>query len=160
MAIHDEVKKFLESEDADYEVVGHEQVLTTADEARAIGIDADEIGKALVVHIAPGGNQAIVVIPGAHKISNDKIQRLFGDKHARLATEDELAAGFPQFELGAVPPLSNVTGLPIYIDKRLINHETILFNGGTHTDSIKMTVHDFINVGEVAAVDIVDEAAA
>ncbi len=157
MAVDPEVVAWLDEREAEYEVIDHPEVFATAQEARELGIDVDQVAKSLVVHVTHDGDQAIVVVPGGHRISNDKLQAMFGASHARLATEDELRRDFPQFELGAVPPLSGLVSLPIYIDRRLVDHETALFNGGTHTASIRMSMHDFINLADLSVVDVVDE---
>ena len=160
MTVNPEVVAWLDERGAKYEVVEHAQVFNTVAEARELGIDVDQLAKSLVVHVTHEGNQAVVVVPGGHRVSNDKLHLFFGTGHARLATEDELRTEFPQFELGAVPPLSGLVRLPVYIDRRLVDHETVLFNGGTHTASIRMSMHDFINLADLSVVDVVDESEA
>lgn len=158
MAINPEVKEYLDGKQVDYEVITHRRVLSTIEEARALGIDADEIAKTLVIHVTHGAaGQALVVVPGSRKIGRDNIRQVFGTKHVRLALEDEMSRDFPQFELGAVPPLGELLDLPVYVDERLLSHDTILFTGGTHTDSIRMQVHDFFNLTESIVVDMVEE---
>jgi len=157
MAVNPEVVAWLDERGAKYEVIEHAEVFDTVAEARELGIDVDQLAKSLVVHVTHEGNQAVVVVPGGHRVSNDKIQALFGTSHARLATEDELSTEFPRFELGAVPPLSGLVRIPVYIDRRLIDHETVLFNGGTHTASIRISMHDFINLADLSVVDVVEE---
>ena len=161
MALNPEVKMYLDGKQVDYEVIPHPKVFTTIEEAQALGIEASEIAKTLVIHVTDTPeDRALVVLPGSQKISNRKIHDIFGTKHARLALEAELASDFPQFELGAVPPLGELLDLPVYIDERLLSHDTVLFTGGTHTDSVKMGIHDFFNLAESMLVDAVEEEAA
>lgn len=157
MAVNSKVTDWLDQQQAKYKIIEHDQVLDTAAEARAVGIDVDQIAKSLVIHITHDGNQAVIVIPGGQRISNDKLHELFGTDHARLALEEELTRDFPQFELGAVPPLGGLLRMPVYIDKRLVNHESVLFNAGSHTASIRMSMHDFINLADLSVVDVVEE---
>lgn len=157
MAINPEVKAYLDGKQVDYEVISHPRVLTTAEEALALGIEADEVAKTLVIVTHIPGDRAIVVVPGSRKVSNHKIREIFCSKRARLALENELEQDFPQFELGAVPPLGELLDLPIYIDERLLVHRTVLFTAGTHTDSIKMDVSDFFNLCDSIIVDAVEE---
>ena len=56
----------------------------------------------------------------------------------RLATETEIARLFPDCELGAMPPLGNLRGLPVYVDASLASQDIIAFNAGTHRDSVHM----------------------
>jgi Ala-tRNA(Pro) deacylase len=158
MAINPEVKNYLDEKQVVYEAVAHPQVFSTIEEAQTLGIEADEIAKTLVVHASRmPGDRALVVVPGSRKISNDKIREVFGSKHARLSLEDELEQEFPQFELGAVPPLGELLNLPVYVDERLLGHDTILFSGGTHTDSVKMDVNDFFGLCDSILVDVAEE---
>jgi len=157
MAVNSKVIDWLDEQQAKYKVIEHDQVFDTVAEARAVGIDVDQIAKALVIHITHDGNQAVIVIPGGQRVNNDKLHELFGTQHARLALEEELTQDFPEFELGAVPPLSGLLQMPVYIDKRLVNHESVLFNAGTHTASIKMSMHDFINTADLSVVDVAEE---
>ncbi len=37
-----------------------------------------------------------------------------------------------------MPPLGDMYGMPVYMDKSLLNWDWIAFNAGTHTEVIKM----------------------
>lgn len=149
---------FLDGRRADYSVVDHPRAFGTVEEASALGINADEVAKTLVIHISHmKGDMALVVIPGGQRVSNRKIRQLFMNSHARLATEEELARDFPQFELGAIPPFGRLVDLSTYVDRRLLEHDRIVFPAGTHTDSVLMGTHDFVNLADAAAVDVVEE---
>ena len=60
-----------------------------------------------------------------------------------LASEEEFAELFPDCEVGAMPPLGNLYGLPVYVASTLAEDEEIVFNAGTHTDVIRMKYSDF-----------------
>ena len=51
MALNPEVKAYLDDKQVDYEVIPHPRVFSTIDEALALGIEADEIAKTLVIHV-------------------------------------------------------------------------------------------------------------
>ncbi len=144
MAANKKVLDYLNSNDIEYEVVEHPRVFTSIEEAKALGIDADEIAKCLVINMR--GEYVLVVVPGDRRVSNTKLRAALGNKRARLATEAEMKMDFPDWELGAIPPLGDLFGLPIYLDIDLIDHETLLFSAGTHTDSIKIDSADLINL--------------
>lgn len=152
MAINNDVRRFLDDASVSFETLAHARVLNTIDEARALGMEADTIAKTLVVNVR--GELAIAVVPGGHKVDNHKLREVFGNKHARLATEEEIGRDFPQFELGAVPPLPPMLGLPGYVERRLLDHDTVIFTGGTHTDSVRMNCADFVNMIQPEMVDL------
>jgi Ala-tRNA(Pro) deacylase len=70
-----------------------------------------------------------------------------------LATEKEFASLFPDSELGAMPPFGNLYNLPVYVDKSLSEDEEIVFNAGTHVDTIRIKYKDFVQVVRPKIVD-------
>ena len=42
-----------------------------------------------------------------------------------------------------MPPLGNLYDLPVYVDEALTRDEEIVFNAGTHQDTIRMRYGDF-----------------
>ncbi len=158
MAINPMVKEYLDGRSVNYEEVSHPQAFTTIEEARVLEVDADEVAKTLVIHSAhKPGDLALVVVPGGQKINRSKMREVFASKHARLLTEDELLDDFPQFELGAIPPLAELFDLPIYFDERILEHETVVISGGTHTDSLMIDVRDLFNLADSVLVNLADE---
>lgn len=157
MTVNSKVTRWLDEQGAQYEVIEHDRVYDAQAQARSLGVDVNHIAKSLVTHVTHHGDPVVLVVPGGQRISKVKIHEFFGTHHSRLALEDEMSRDFPDFELGAVPPLSGLLGLDGYIDRRLVGHDTVIFNAGSHTASIKMSMHDFLNIGELSIVDVVDD---
>jgi Ala-tRNA(Pro) deacylase len=65
-----------------------------------------------------------------------------GAKHVRMATEEEIEKDFPNYELGAVPPLGSLVGAPTYVDPEVMGHDTLVFAAGTQTESIRVRSED------------------
>ena len=61
----------------------------------------------------------------------------------RFASEDEFKDSFPDCETGAMPPFGNLYGMDVYLAQPLTEDEEIAFNAGSHTELIKMPLHDF-----------------
>ena len=82
----------------------HAQTERAADEAAALGIGAEDVAKTLVL-VAPSGNMR-AVLPASERIDLHKVAAVLGigGKKVHLASEDDLARDYPDFELGAVPP--------------------------------------------------------
>jgi Ala-tRNA(Pro) deacylase len=129
------VTEHLEQQQVPFEVIQHPQTLTTVDEARAIGIGPSEVIKTLVLNTVAG--HALAVVLAARRLDMRLAQRAVQDPHARLASEDELARDFPDYELGAVPPLASLLMVPVYVDSEVMDHEMVVFAAGSHTESIK-----------------------
>lgn len=154
MAICADVKSYLDKKNASYEVVSHPQVFSCIEEAKVLGIDAGEIVKNLVIKVKD--KHAFVLLPGSSRLDVHKLREIFGKK-ARLELEEEMPQDFPKYEVGAIPPFGELFGLTVYLDKRLLVHETVIFTGGTHTDSIKMRTQDLVNLIKPEIVDLAQD---
>jgi Ala-tRNA(Pro) deacylase len=55
-----------------------------------------------------------------------------------------------------VPPFGSVVGLSTYCDQRLAENDSINFNAGSLTDSIRMQYEDYVKVEQPQLVDISD----
>jgi Ala-tRNA(Pro) deacylase len=133
------------SEDLDrrgvtFEATSHPETYTSVDEARALGIAADEVLKAVMLNTASG--YRLAVIPASRRLDMKLVQEAVGDKHARLATEQELELDFPGYELGALPPLGSLLSVPTYVDPEVMEHDMIIFAAGSRTDSVKVRTKD------------------
>ncbi len=71
--------------------------------------------KTIAVRVA--GGRALVVVPSTCRLDLHLVQDAVNDRHARLATEEELQQDFPDVELGALPPLGSLLGAPVYVDR-------------------------------------------
>lgn len=134
------VSKDLERRGVAFEATSHAETYTSVDEARALGIAADEVVKAVMLNTTSG--YQLAVIPASRRLEMKLVQEAVGDRHARLATERELERDFPGFELGALPPLGSLLSVPTYVDPEVMEHETIVFAAGSRTESVKVRTED------------------
>ena len=86
------------------------------------------------------------------------VQAAVGDRHARLATEQELLRDFPGFELGALPPLGSLLGVPLYVDQEVPRHETVVFAAGSQTESVRLRTADLLQQEQVTALPLIKHA--
>jgi Ala-tRNA(Pro) deacylase len=146
------VTEHLEGRGVAFEVIRHAQTLTTADEARAMGIAPSEVVKTLVLNTIAG--RALAVVPAARRLDMRLAQHAMHDPHVRLASEEELARDFPDYELGAIPPLGALLGVPVYVDPEVMDRETVVFAAGSHTESIKVQTGDLFQDASVTVVPL------
>lgn len=155
MTVIKSVKRFLEEQGLGYEVISHREAFTTVEEARAAGVATDHVAKTLVVKTGEG--EVLAVLPAHERLDMHKLRDVLRDNHARLATEDEMGREFREIELGAVPPLGDLFQLPVLMDAQLKDVEEVIFAGGTHRDSVKMSGGDFMKVTHPRIVDLARE---
>jgi Ala-tRNA(Pro) deacylase len=145
----------LEQQGAAFEVLAHRQAYTSIDEARTLGVDADEVLKTLAVRTGPG--YVLAVIPAARRLDLRLVREAVGDAHARLASEEELRHDFPDYQLGALPPLGALVGANLYVDPESLGHDTVVFAAGTQTESIKMRTQELFEEGGFTTVALVKQ---
>lgn len=134
------VTKRLQEKAVPFEVIDDERAFTGIEEARAIGIDADEVLKAVVIDSAEGF--FLLVIPASRRLDMRLVREALGDRRASLATEEEITWRWPGFEPGALPPLGSLMGVPMLADPELFGHESVVFATGRQTRSVKMRTED------------------
>lgn len=147
------VAEHLQRQGVAFELIPHSQAYTSIDEARALGISADEVVKTVAVKTASG--YALVILPRAQRLHMKLVRKAVGDSHARLASEEELKRDFPEFELGALPPLGSLLGAPAFVDPEVMEQETLLFSGGTQTESVKVRAEDLFRAEPTTVLPVV-----
>ena len=123
-----------------FEVVPHRRAFTSLQEARELGVAADEVLKTVAVRTR--GTYVLAVVPASRRLGLRLVRESLDDPDARLASEAELVADFPGYELGALPPLGSLLGVPLLVDPEVLSHETVLFAAGTETESIRVRAGD------------------
>jgi Ala-tRNA(Pro) deacylase len=147
------VTEHLKQQGSGFEVIPHQQAYTSTDEARALGIDADEVLKPLAMRTWSG--YALMVIPASRRLDLHLARAALADNHARLATEDELSRDFASYQLGALPPLEALLGAKVYVDPEVLGHDTVAFAAGTQTESIKMHTQELFGGERATTVPLV-----
>lgn len=154
MAVNPKVSAYLDSTDKRWEPLSHPEALSSIDEARALGIDPDEVAKSLILKGREG--YALAVIPGGHRLDMHKVRDATGDKTIRLASEDDLERDFPEYELGAAPPAPGLLNVHGFVDLTVRSREWIVFAAGTHTDSVRMKTADLLGFSDFTEADLVE----
>jgi prolyl-tRNA editing enzyme YbaK/EbsC (Cys-tRNA(Pro) deacylase) len=77
-----------------------------------------------------------------------------GTRHLRLATEDEIAARFGGFDVGATPPFGAVLGVPEIVDRHVLDHESVVCSAGDHQHAVKLRSDALLTVGAGTVADV------
>jgi Ala-tRNA(Pro) deacylase len=150
----DRVSEHLDAEGIAHEIVEHERALSAASEAIASGVRPDNAAKSVLLR--GEGGYTLIVIPASDRLDLAKVAELLDTSRAatRLATEDEMAADFPDFELGAIPPLGEMLPAPEIVDRRVLDHERVLCNAGDHTHSVLLDPREIVRVADAQVADV------
>jgi Ala-tRNA(Pro) deacylase len=130
------VTMYLKDRHVPFEVLPHRRAVTSTQEARVLGVDADMVVKTVV--LATGDAYWLAVIPASCRLDLQLVREALDDPGARLASEGELLVAFPRYELGALPPLGRLLGVAMLMDPQVLAHPTVVFAGGTETESVKV----------------------
>ena len=142
-SVYDKIKHLLDGCKIEYTISVHEPVRTSKEAARIRGTDISTGAKAMVVKA--NNTYCLCVLPADKKLDWKKVEAVLGVKNARLATIDE-AQSVTKVQVGGVPPLGNVMGLPTYFDESLLNIERVNFNAGLKTHSVSMLTKDLVKL--------------
>jgi Ala-tRNA(Pro) deacylase len=129
------VTEHLEKQGIRFELLPHPPATTALEEAEVLELEPEEVVKAVVLDVETG--HALAVVPASRRIDLDLLREALGEPHARLATEDEIAQDFPEFELGAMPPLPSMLHVPVVIDPSVLEHASITFAAGITRGSVR-----------------------
>jgi Ala-tRNA(Pro) deacylase len=149
----DLVTRFLELADVPFDVIEHEPSYSALQEAELAHVEPPAEAKTLLLHDT--GGWRIAVLPASHQLDLRRARGMLGgSSHLRLASEDEIAAAFPQFDVGALPPVGPMLPLPEVVDVRLLYRSHVVCPGGDHRHALRLDPRDLVRLAEPRVGDI------
>ncbi len=142
MSPHEQVIAKLNAAGVPFETAHHEPTRTSEDASRIRGVEMHSGAKALVVRGHKTGAHYLCVIPADLKLDSKAVKTVFGEP-VGFASDLEAVTGCVP---GSMPPFGSIFGLRTVVDPRLGDNETINFNAGSLTDSVRMRYDDWRNV--------------
>jgi Ala-tRNA(Pro) deacylase len=138
-----------------HQLLHHPLAYTARGVAASEHIPALHIAK--VVIVIADAQTVMVVLPGSHELDPGRLATALDAREARLATEVEFAPMFPDCEVGAMPPFGNLYRMPVYVDRSLTEDADIVFQAGTHTDTLRIAFADFVRLVNPTVIDVARE---
>ena len=140
----EKIKEWLTAQSITFKQVHHEPTETSESAALARGEDLSIGGKALVVKI--DDSYKLCVLSAAKKLDSGALKKHFGTKKLRFADRDELME-LTGLVPGSVPPFGKpLIDLELLLDQSILQNQKIAFNAGSLTDSIIMSLQDYLKV--------------
>src|SRR5262249_39831583 len=145
--------RFLDEAGIDFDVLEHARTEKATDEASALGIEPEEVAKTLVL-VTSGGNVR-AVLAASERIDLHKVAAALGagGKKVHLASENDLAHDYPDFELGAVPPFGGRED-QVLVDERLAERDSVVVEAGSHKTSVRLKATDLVRLTKAQVADI------
>ncbi len=144
MALLPCVVEVLKRERVPYLTLRHPPAFTAPELSAVAHIPGRRSAK-VVICIADG-RPLQAVVPAHHSVDLDALRTLVQAVSLRLAKEDEIASLYPEFEVGAMPPFGMMHGHPVFVERCFVGEPEMVFNAGTHTDSLCMHYSDFAEI--------------
>jgi Ala-tRNA(Pro) deacylase len=142
----------LEEREIAYELIPHRRTMSAAAEARAVDVDPAHVAKTLI--LSTGDVFVRAVVPASERIDLRKVRRVLERDDVELASEQVLVGAFPEFELGAVPPLGGGTGDLVLVDRRVRDAGSVVFEAGAHDRSVRVSAFDLVSATDARVADI------
>jgi len=124
-----------------FQTMTHPPAFTAPEVAAAQHVSGIQVAK--VVMAKAGDKLVMVVLPATKHVNFRLLSDYLHVPDIRLAREDEFSTLFPDCLLGAMPPFGNLYSIPVYVDVSLTNDPEIVFQAGTHTDTMKIRYSDY-----------------
>jgi len=138
------VKELLDRHAISYEISEHEPVYTSEQAARVRGVELRTGVKALMLKTEEG-SFVMGLVAADRRIHLKKLAEIVGTRKLQLASRQDVLK-ITGCEVGSVHPFGNLYRLPTYLDSSILENDTVNFNAGLHTVSIRMKVKDLTKV--------------
>ena len=139
-----ELQTYLDTHHVPYEVLTHPIAYTAQEVAHAQHIPGREIAKVVIVKTEEGA-PLMLVLPATHTVDFARLQAVLGIP-AELEDERAFRDLFPDCKTGAAPPFGNLFGLNTLVDTALAQDEQIVFNAGSHWQTVRLRYADFVRL--------------
>ena len=145
IVVYDQIINLLENNKIKYQVYKHKPVFTSEEAAAIRNTDLNQGAKALVM--SADNQPIIIVLPANLKVDMKKFKTSYNVKNLKMATPEEVEK-ITTVKIGAVPPFGNIFKIPLYVDEKLAENQTIVFNAGKHTKSIELNYKDYEQIAK------------
>ena len=135
------IQKYLDQNNALYEVILHEEAYTFQELAQVLYTPGGEFAKVVVVKT--NGDYRMAALPASRRIDLEALKRAWNAGSVALASEQEIKELFPEAEIGAMPPFGNLYDIEVWVDTSLTQDKHITFNAGTHYNAVRVLYRDF-----------------
>jgi len=141
MTCRERLEQYFREQGVKYQTTSHPEVYTAQEVAAVEHVPGMFMAK--VVMASVDGKLIALVLPAPRRVDMARLKAALGAKEARLAKEEEFGQLFPDCEVGAMPPFGNLYGVPVVADKSLTEDPQIVFNAGTHRETMTVAFADF-----------------
>jgi Ala-tRNA(Pro) deacylase len=141
MSIPRNIREHLEANHIEWRRRIHPVSFTAEQTARAAHVPCSEFAKTVI--LKADGQLIMAMVPANCRVRGDALRAELLCNRLVLATERDFAFKFVGCARGAMPPFGSLFGVRVLCDKALAREFEIEFNGGVHTETIRMRFSEF-----------------
>jgi len=148
----EDLTRALDEAGAAYDLLPHAHTESALAEAEALGLGPDDVAKTALGYLR-------AVLPASRRLDERKVRDVTGGskKDVHLAAEDDLRRDYPDFELGAVPPVGGARRDEVIVDSRVAARETVVLEAGSHEQSVRIAAADLVRAAGAEVADICED---
>ena len=151
MDCKEKLEKYFHDNGVGFQAMTHPTAYTAQDVAAAQRVKGKQVAK--VVIVLADATAVMLVMPASYRIDFAKLKMALNAKDARLAKEEEFSNLFPDCDTGAMPPFGTLYSVPVYVDRSLTEDPEIVFQAGSHRDTMKITYQDYARLAQPVVAD-------
>lgn len=136
----------LQQEGVEFEISRHPKTFTAQELAAAEHVPGANVAKPVLVRA--DGEYVLCVLPASRRLNLNAVADALCVNRVELTEEATMVDVFPGCELGAEPPIGAFFGLGTLVDYSLMADDYIVFQAGSHTESVRMAWDDFERLAE------------
>lgn len=127
-----------------FEPIVHRVVFTAYDTAQTLRAKLTDVAKPLL--LKADKSFALAVVSAGQNLDLKKAAKLLKAKKLRIPTEKEIIAALKLNKKQGLSSFGSLYGIPVLLDKAFAKTKKAVFSVGSFTDSVKMTMKDFVRL--------------
>ncbi len=140
------VRDYLQSHHVAFVPRLHRRAVGAQRLADVIHKSGHRIAKPVLVKV--NGKVWMVVVPASERVDLAAVAQALHARDVELIAEPDLAAIFPECEVGAEPPFGRLYHVPTLMERDLASDGEIAFHGGSHDESIELQFAEYARLEE------------
>ncbi|MEP7359457.1 MAG: YbaK/EbsC family protein [Anaerolineales bacterium] len=154
----DRLQHWLREQHVSYASQHHRPAFTNGEVALELQEQGEHVAKVVIANA--DHRLVMLVVPATEQVDFKRAAQQIAAGLVSAAQEKEFKSRFPDCELGAMPPFGSLYDMPTYMDESLTKPAKLVFQAGTHRDTIRLATEDYLRLARPIIVHLTQPQAA